>query len=95
MLNTVRVGLVEERVGKGFSRKECPDLSREREEVSQVKTRDGKEVKQKARVVETRTTDRNLICCIRELGLYSISNCFKHYARASDGQTCTVDFSLW
>lgn len=47
MLNAARTGVVEERMGRAFSRKEHLELNREGEEVSQVKKGDHKEVKRK------------------------------------------------
>lgn len=72
MLDAERVRVAEERVRKGFSRKECPELSRERE-VSQVKKGDREEVKQKAPEEETGKTGRAFICHMQELGLDCIS----------------------
>ena len=70
-----------------------PRLSQEGEEVSQVKKRDHKE--DKALADKTGKSVRAFICHIRELGLYSLSNSFRLYARKSSGQICTVDSSLW
>lgn len=75
MLNAARTGVVEERMGRAFSRKEHLELNREGEEVSQVKKGDHKE--EKAVADETGKTVRAFICHIREPGLYSISNSFK------------------
>ena len=47
VLNAARMGVVEERMGRAFSRKERLELNREGEEVSQVKKGDHKEVKRK------------------------------------------------
>lgn len=85
--------MAKERVRKGFSRKECPELSCERE-MSQVKNGDREEVKQKALVEETGKTGRAFIYHMHELGLDCISNRFKLHARELYGQICIVDFSL-
>lgn len=82
-----------EKAGKGFLKKRMPRLSQEGEEVSQVKKRDHKE--DKALADKTGKSVRAFICHIRELGLYSLSNSFRLYARKSSGQICTVDSSLW
>lgn len=81
--------MVEERLGRAFSRKECPRLSQEGE-VSQVKKGDHKEEK----ALADKAGKSVFICHIRELGLYSLSNSFRLYARKSSGQICTVDSSL-
>ena len=85
-----RMWVVEERLGRAFSRKECPRLSHEGEEVSQVKKGDDKEEK----ALADKAGKSVFICHIRELGLYSLSNSFRLYARKSSGQICTVDSSL-
>lgn len=76
---------------KGFSRKECPELSCERE----VEKGDHEEVKQTALVEETGKTGRAFPSCMQGLGLYFISNHFKLHARKIYSQICIVDFSLW
>lgn len=80
MLNAARMSVVVERLGRAFSRKECPRLSWEGE-VSQVKKGDCKE--EKALVEKTGKSGRAFICHIRELGLYTLSNSFRLYARKS------------